>query len=140
MAKLLEKKYRIDAAIAEMQKALVLVPDSMEAQIELGQLLCRNGQSKEALAIAEKIDPNDHVESAAKKFITGWAHHQLGDLDQAEQLLTEATVLNPKSARVLYELGKVCRAKGKTKKALDAFHLALADIFGDTKPTTTVQD
>lgn len=140
MAKLLEKKNRITAAIEEMRKAQALVPDSLETQIELGQLLCRNGQSKEALEIAEKIDPNDHVENAAKKFIIGWAYHQLGDLDQAEELLTEATVLNPKSARVLYELGKVCRAKGKTEKALNAFHLALADIFGDTKPNTIVQD
>ena len=140
MAKLLEKKNRIDAAIEEMRKAQALVPDSIETKIELGQLLCRNGQSQEALELVEKIDPNDHVENAAKKFIAGWAYHQLGDLDQAEKLLSEATVLNPKSARVLYELGKVCRAKGKMEKALDAFQLALADIFGEPKPTKSIQD
>jgi len=140
MAKLLEKKFCVDAAISEMRKAQVLMPGSVETQIELGQLLCRNGQGKEALEIAEKIDPNNHVEQSAKKFIAGWAHHQLGHLDMAEQFLTEATVLNPKSARVLYELGKVFRAKGKTEKALDAFQLALADIFGDTQPSTTIQD
>lgn len=140
MAKLLEKKNRIEAAIAEIRKAQALVPDSSEAQIELGQLLCRNAQSKEALEIANKIDPNDHVERAAKHFITGWAYHLLGDLDQAEEHLIEATVLNPKSARVLYELGKVYRANGKTQKALDAFQLALAEMFGEPKPSTTVQD
>ena len=60
--------------------------------------------------------------------------------DASTSFTITAGLLNPKSARVLYELGKVYRTNGKTQKALDAFQLALAEMFGEPKPATTIQD
>lgn len=129
MARILEQKGRLESAIAEVQKAIKLDPDSMEAPLALGELFCRAGRNKEALALADKLKAIQPTDKAKQLLISGWARRQMGDLKPAEKLLVEATTLDPTSARALFELGKIYQAQNQTNKAIEAYRKALTLIF-----------
>ena len=131
MAKLLEQKGRLESAIAEIQKAKELDPNSAEAALELGELFCRAGRSKEASAITESLKVTKRVDKARLLLISGWAKRQTGDLDTAEKHLLEATKIDPKSARALFELGKVYQSKQQIEKAMNSYHKALTILFNE---------
>ena len=131
MAKLLEQKGRLESAVAEIQKARELDPNSIEAAMELGELFCRAGRSEEALSIAESLKVTKRVDKARLILISGWAKRQMGDLDTAEKLLLEATNIDPKSARALFELGKVYQSKQEVDKAMKLYHKALTILFNE---------
>jgi len=65
--------------------------------------------------------------------VCAWAQRQMGDPNAAEPLLVKALALEPDSARILYELGKVYQAKGDAEKALSCYRKALAEVFGDAE-------
>ena len=130
MAKMLEEKGRFESAIAEIQKARELDPNSAEAALELGELFCRAGRSKAAIDIIESLRVTSRLDKSRLLLISGWAKRQMGELDTAEKLLLEATTLDPKSARALFELGKIYQAKQQNDKAMESYHKALTLIFG----------
>jgi tetratricopeptide (TPR) repeat protein len=129
MAKMLEQKDRFESAIAEIQKARKLDPNSPEAALELGELFCRAGRSKAALEITESLSVTSRLDKARMLLISGWAKRQMGELDTAEKFLLEATKLDPKSARALFELGKIYQAKQQNDKAMETYYKALTLIF-----------
>ncbi len=129
MGQALEGEGRVEAAIAELRKARELAPKSVDIQLELGRLLCRGGQTEEALAVAGRITATAPAEEAEVKTLLGWAYRRLGDRDQAEKLLNESVRLNPKSVRALYELGRLYRERGDNEKAMEAYDRALAAHF-----------
>lgn len=131
MARLLQEKGHLESAIAEMREAGKLDPNSVEVALELGELLCRNGQGKEALKIVGQATATKHLDKARLILISGWAKRQIGELNAAEKLLLEATELNPTSGRGFFELGKVYQAKGLILKAMMSYHKALVQIFGE---------
>jgi tetratricopeptide (TPR) repeat protein len=131
MAKMLEQKGRLESAIAEIQKAIELDPGSAEAALELGELFCRAGRGKAALDITESVSITSRLDKARLLLISGWAKRQMGELDTAEKLLLEATTLDPKSARALFELGKVYQATQQIDKAMKSYHKALTVIFNE---------
>ena len=131
MAKLLEQKGRLESAIAEIQKARELDPNSIEAAMELGEIFCRADRSEEALSITESLKVTKRVDKARLLLISGWAKRQMGDLDTAEKLLLEATKIDPKSARALFELGKVYQSKQEVDKAMKSYHKALTILFNE---------
>jgi Tfp pilus assembly protein PilF len=63
--------------------------------------------------------------------ISGWAKRQTGDLETAEKLLREATKIDPKSARALFELGKVYQSKQQVDKAMNLYREALTILFDE---------
>jgi tetratricopeptide (TPR) repeat protein len=130
MAKMLEQKGRIESAIAEIQKAMELDPDTPEAALELGELFCRAGRSKAALEITESLSVTSRLDKARLLLISGWAKRQMGELDTAEKILIEATKLDPKSARALFELGKIYQARQQNDKAMESYYKALTLILG----------
>ena len=130
MAKMLEQKDRLESAIAEIQKARELDPNSPEAALELGELFCRAGRSQAALDITESLSVTSRLDKARLLLISGWAKRQMGELDTAEKNLLEATKLDPKSARALFELGKIYQAKQQNDKAMETYNKALTLIFG----------
>ena len=130
MAKMLEEKGRLESAIAEIQKARELDPNSAEAALELGELFCRAGRSKAAIDIIESLRVTSRLDKSRLLLISGWAKRQMGELDTAEKLLLEATTLDPKSARALFELGKIYQAKQQNDKAMETYYKALTLIFG----------
>jgi len=129
MAKILEEKGRLESAIAEIQKARELDPNSAEAALVLGELFCRAGRSKAALDITESLIVTSRLDKARLLLISGWAKRQMGELDTAEKLLLEAAKLDPKSARALFELGKIYQARQQNDKAMESYYKALTLIF-----------
>ena len=131
MARILEGKGRLDSAIAEIHKAQALDPNSAEPALELGEILCRAGNSEAALEAVENVKTTERRDKARRLLISGWAKRQIGNLLPAEADLLEATELDPKSARGYFELGRLYRAKDDKDKALDAYHRALTLVFGE---------
>ena len=131
MAKMLEQKGRLESAIAEIQKARELDPESNDATLELGELFCRAGRNDEALEITNSLKVTKRFDEAKLLMISGWAKRQSGDLDTAEKLLLEAIKIDPKSTRALFELGKVYQAKQQVDKAMNLYHKALTILFNE---------
>jgi tetratricopeptide (TPR) repeat protein len=139
MAKMLEQKNRFDAAIAEVQEARKLDPNSTDVALALGELLCRAGHSRDALETTESLKTTKRIDKARLLLIKGWAKRQTGDLDSAEKLLSESTTLDPKSPRAFFELGKVYQSRQQIDKAMEAYHKALSIIFGEAGSITNSQ-
>jgi tetratricopeptide (TPR) repeat protein len=139
MAKTLEAKGRLESAIREISAAKQLDPNRSDVALQLGQLYCRTGQGKAALQAVANVQPDKRAEQAQVKLILGWANRLQGKLDAAGTLLLEAARLDPKSARVLFELGKVYVATGQKDKAIEAYQNALARLFGEKRESSTPQ-
>jgi tetratricopeptide (TPR) repeat protein len=129
MAKILEQKGRFDSAIAEVQKAASLDPNSIEPDLALGELFCKSGRNKEAIELTGKVKAVRPTEKARLLLISGWARRQMGELEPAEKLLLEATSFDPQFPRALFELGKVYQAQNKTDKAMECYFKALTLVF-----------
>ena len=129
MAHMLANKGRVESALTELRKAQELAPISVEIMLELGQLLCRCSRSEEALEQIANIKTDKNIELAMVKMISGWAYRQMGDLSQAQKLLDESLELNPRSARALFELGKIYHAHNEHEKAMQTYYRALAITF-----------
>lgn len=132
LARVLERKGRLESAAAEIQKAAQLDPNSIGPNLELGELYCRAGRAKAALELAEKLKPVTRTDKARVLLISGWARHQLGELEPAQKLLLEATTLDPKSIRAFFELGKVYQAAGQLDKAVESYRKALDIVFAES--------
>jgi len=134
MARMLEQKGRVESAIAQIEEARGLDPNSLEAALLLGELLCRVGRSKEALDVIGHLDTAEGSNKAELLLISGWARRQMGELDAAEELLLKAINLNPGFSRAFFELGKIYQARKQTDKAMLSYHRALAIIFAEQDP------
>ena len=133
MAKILEEKGRIGSAIAELQKAAELDPNSSAPIFELGELFCRAGRNKEALNLTEKLRTTNKSDKARLLLISGWARRQMGELETAEEILLEAITLNPTSIRALFELGKIHQTRGQIEKAMKLYYHALTLHFNESE-------
>ncbi len=131
MAKILEEKGRLESAIRGVQRAQQFDPNSIDVMLQLGRLYCRTGQANAALGALAKAKPQNRVQQAQVKLTLGWANRLLGRSDAALALLIEATRLDPKSARSLFELGKVYVATGQKDKAIEAYQKALSLVLGE---------
>ncbi len=131
MGRILARKGEVESAISEFQNAVALTPGAADVQLELTSMLCRAGRGDDALAAAERITPVTRAEHARLTMVRGWAHRQLGDLDEAVTLLTKSIELDPGSARALYELGKTYEQRGENQSALNAYRRALAAHYDE---------
>ena len=131
MASRLEEKSRLESAITQVRKARELDPNSVDAILAIGRLLCRVGRGKEALAAIETVKPVKRPDKAQVLLISGWANRQAGQFDAAENSLRQAAELDPKSSRILFELGKVYHAKAQYQQALQEYYRALALVFAE---------
>jgi tetratricopeptide (TPR) repeat protein len=131
MAKTLEAKGRLESAILQALEAQKLDPNSIDVKLQLAQLYCKTGKGAEAIKTVEKAEPQKRAQKAQVKLILGWSNRLLGKLGTAQKLLLEAVLLDPKSARSLFELGKVYLATGEKDKAIEAYQKALALVFGE---------
>ncbi|MHC4532417.1 MAG: tetratricopeptide repeat protein [Planctomycetota bacterium] len=129
MAKMLQKKGRIESAIVQIRKARELDPNSPKLALELGKLLSATGRGKEALEVIEGIPAISRRDKAELLTASGSAKRQLGDLDKAEELLIQASKLDNKSGRVFFELGQVYQARGEVEKAMLTYYRALTLVF-----------
>jgi len=134
-AELMSSRGDTEAAITEAQRAHQLDANSPEVRIRLGELLCKNGQGREALALLDGTTVPNRAVQARIRLVQGWAHRQAGHLDRAEKMLLEALELDRSSARAYFELGRVYEAQQATDEALEAYRQALRLVFGqETNP------
>ncbi|MHC4911898.1 MAG: tetratricopeptide repeat protein [Planctomycetota bacterium] len=131
----MEQKGRMESAIEEVAAARQLDPNSIEVALALGELYCKTKKSKKALQVAGEIKTHSRGEQARVSLTLGWAKRQMGELDAAEQLLLEATKLDPKSIRGHFELGKVYQARGQNEKAMKAYYRALSQVLDEPAET-----
>ena len=131
MASGLEKKGRLESAIVQVRKARELDPNSIDAVLALGKLLCRVGRGEEALDAIEAVKPVKRLDKAGVLLISGWANRQGGQFDIAEESLRQAAELDPKSSRILFELGKVYHAKDQYQQAAEEYYRALSLVFAE---------
>ncbi len=132
LARALAKKARWESALGELEKARELDPNAIDVALELGEIQCLAGKNEAALKTVAQVKAESSEDKARVMLVSAWAKRQMGDISAAELLLTKALELAPESPRILYELGKVCEAKGDAGKALACYRRALAGIFGDT--------
>ena len=129
MAKMLQEKGRIESAIVQMRKARELDPNSPKLALELGKLLSATGRGKEALEVIEGIPAISRHDKAELLTASGSAKRQLGDLDKAEELLIQASKLDTRSGRIIFELGQIYQARGEVEKAMLTYYRALTLVF-----------
>ena len=131
MGVMLAKKGRLEAAVTELNRAVALVPDSIEIRLELCTQLCRMGEGKTVLEHLKSIDAEKRKDIAAVKLLLGWANSVLGNDTLAESVLLEALEINPNSPRALFELGKIYAKKKEFEKASEVYSRALVQILDD---------
>jgi tetratricopeptide (TPR) repeat protein len=139
LARMLARKGRLESALQELERLRQTDPNAIDVTLELGEVLCRAGRNEAALKMVSALTAESSQDKAHALWICAWARRQMGDLVEAESLLTRALELDRESPRILYELGKVHEAKGQTDKALACYRRALAGIFGETDVTDVSQ-
>ena len=93
-----------DEAIRAYEKVVSLSPDWLDGYIRLGALLEAQGRDKDAIALYEKaggLDSND----IEMKIRIAKLHNSRGRKDTAHKILLDLLKKNPRSSRVLVELG-----------------------------------
>jgi len=120
---------RIDEAIAQLQKAVEINPNYVEAHNNLGDALLQKGQVDEAMGQYQKaleIDPN----FADAHNNLGIVLLKKGQVDEAMAQYQKALEIKPNNASAHYNLGNVLLQKGQVDEAIIQYQRAL-----EIKPT-----
>lgn len=131
MAQLLKEKGHDASAVRELEKALSIDPNSIEAALEVARMYCRLGRTQAALKTLDALDAPNKTQKAALALIRGWANRQAKDLDAAEKNLLQALEYDPTSPEAMFQLGRVYHEKGDFEKAAACYRKALAAIYGE---------
>jgi tetratricopeptide (TPR) repeat protein len=129
MAKMLLEKDRISSAIEQAQMAFEIDPSSTGVALELGELLCRAGQSQKAIKLVRHLSSHSEQGKARINLTLGWANRQLGKLDQAEAFLQDGVKQDPTSPRLYFELGRIYQSRNDAEQAMTAYARALQLIY-----------
>jgi len=133
MAKLLSKKDRISSAIEQVQMAYEIDPNSQEVVLELGELLCRDGQAHEAIKLVNSLSGQSNRDKARINLIMGWAKRQLDQLEEAEKHLLKGIHQDPMLPRPYFELGRIYQKRNNSEKAMKAYFQALQLIYRENE-------
>lgn len=131
MAKSLASKGRVIPAIEQARIAQEMDPNLTEVALELGELLCRAGRPQEAIDLANTLSVDSRQDRARISLALGWAHRQMGRLEEAERFLLEGVRLDATSHRLFFELGRVYQDRDDSERAMQAYFRALTLIYGE---------
>lgn len=114
----------IQPAISEYRKTIELLPSHMGAHANLGMILTKFGQNKEAAA---------HLETAVRAqpgnpallHCLGNVYGLLSDFSKAEQTLRAALQYSSNNTQLLIDLGRQLLVNGKTEEAVNYFNKVL---------------
>ncbi|HHH43379.1 MAG TPA: sulfotransferase family protein [Gammaproteobacteria bacterium] len=109
-----------DAAVASLQQAVSLEPESVEIQLNLANALVTSGDLPQAVEIYQEI-LRLRPERAAVWALLGKVWLQLNNPRAAEQVCRRALQLKPGNINALMTLGNALRAAGDRRQALDCF-------------------
>ncbi len=116
---------KIEAAIAELKRAVGLHPDYAEAYNDLGLLQHRMGQNEEAAkSYARAAELKPHLEYF--RINLGNTYLDLDRLDEAEAIFQKLVGDNPKRSDALSGLGTVAAKRGAYDQAIERYRGAIA--------------
>lgn len=123
---------RRDEAIRAYEKVVSLSPDWLDGYIRLGALLESKGRDKDAIALYEKAGwlDSDDIEM---KIRIAKLHRSRERNKVAYQILLKLLKENPRSSRVLVELGVFLWETGKPKESKKVF-MQVLEIDKDSAP------
>ncbi|MFH1255609.1 MAG: hypothetical protein V1667_04040 [bacterium] len=115
-----EKMNKIDDAIEQMKKAVILTKDNIDYRFELARLFFNKGVSNSGIAQSAdqniaKGEGNDQDLSVAAQ--DGGAIKKNEDVATAEQLFLSIVQANPNHANALYSLALIYQKTGETENA-----------------------
>lgn len=111
-------------AIALLEDAVKLDPDSPDAHKFLAAAYLLSGREAEAISEYEKackLDPTDY----SAELTLGMLYHIRGELDEAIEHYRKATNIRPESAEAYLKLGLAYASKGMPSKAVEAYREAI---------------
>ncbi|MBZ0171520.1 MAG: tetratricopeptide repeat protein, partial [Phycisphaerales bacterium] len=129
-ARLLREKGLIEDARRELVKAMELDPADANIRLDLADIDLSSGANTEALELSLAVLAESPEHRRAKQ-LAGIAKFRLGEVDEARSMLTEALVLNPEPARVLYYLGRIDEMQGQTREALQRYREAAEHLLDE---------
>lgn len=125
---LLEQQNRMNAAEAELRKALAIEPDNAMTLNYLGYMLANRGKDlPQALAMikkAVKLNPMNYAYLDS----LGWAYFKIGDYKQAEKHLQQACMRDSTDPTVHDHLGQLYEKMGRLKEAAKQWELSLKEL------------
>jgi tetratricopeptide (TPR) repeat protein len=133
MAKMLENRDNYDGALAQLETAIQIDPNSIECSLELGRLYCVVSDPNKAINVVGNLQLTDKKHQVVRAFVLGKAYGQLKDYSRAEKYLLETVTLNPKDSQAFYELGKIYQLQHLTEKAIDCYRESLDLIYREKK-------
>ncbi|MBN3909474.1 MAG: tetratricopeptide repeat protein [Nostoc sp. NMS1] len=111
----LQQQGKLDKAIACYQKALETLPDSIEVQANLGNVLHIQG----------KLSPDEQIYYADLNQQFGLGRQQAGDLKIAELYYRQAIALQPDLVQAHNNLGEVLQQQRRLNDALKSYRKAI---------------
>jgi protein O-mannosyl-transferase len=119
------KQGKMDEAIAQFQKALVITPGNADAHDNLGVVYAKQGRMEEAIAqfqkalviIPDNADAYDNL---------GVIFAKQGKMDEAIQYYQKALTINPGFADAEFSLGSAFLQQGQVEEAITEFQKAVA--------------
>lgn len=100
------KKGNVDRAIANMQQALALDPDSIYLKRELAGFWLMKKDTAEALRLLDEI-LNNHPDDIETLILAGRIHQNLNHLDSAGEAYSRVIALDPSRQNVYLQLGGI---------------------------------
>ena len=110
-------------AISELNQALTLNPNYVDAILLLGEADLRAGDAQPVPALMQRL-LNEHPDLMQARVLLAKAYGSLGQLDDAARSFREQIRLLPRSARPYLGLGLILRRQGKVSEARNAFERA----------------
>jgi predicted Zn-dependent protease len=136
----LDKVQSGTASQDDIQAALKLQPDDVFAQIALGDLAARQGDSaKAAASYKQALDRNPDL-LAVTLDLAGLDAGPLHDLNRAFDLASKARELAPADPAVAELLGKIVYARGDFLQAYSLLQEAISSGTDDLKAAGALQD
>ena len=123
---------RRDEAIRAYEKVVSLSPDWLDGYIRLGALLESKGRDKDAIALYEKAGQLD-LNDTEMKIRIAKLHRSRERNKTAHEILVNLLKENPRSSRVLVELGVFLWETGKPKDSKKVF-LQVLEIDKNSAP------
>lgn len=124
-ASVYEKKGNYEEAIKCLGEALQLSPDNLESLYKLTVTHILAGQIKEAEDVLTKLDELD-VNSHERYNLWGVLYFKKGDIDKANFIFRDASLINPQAAYIYNNIALACVEKEDADLAYYFSNLALS--------------
>jgi tetratricopeptide (TPR) repeat protein len=112
----------------ELRAAMGIDPQHADTRLDLAALYVDQQRVRDAEALVLAVLEEDKYHRRGR-LLHGVVTYHAGRLDKAEEILTQALVLNPDPIQTHYYLGLIYEKKGDQEKALEHFKEALTRLM-----------